>query len=104
MSRCLDTYDSSFNTGNKSLDVVLTEKKLLCDNKGIKFFCMADGKLLNGIKVSDIYSLFGNAIDNAIECLADVADEDYIKRIIALPTEELEIRDGQVYIDGIFAG
>ena len=76
MSRCLDTYDSSFNTGNKSLDVVLTEKKLLCDSKGIKFFCMADGKLLNGIKVSDIYSLFGNAIDNAIECLADLADED----------------------------
>lgn len=76
ISRCLDIYDSVFRTGNKTLDVVLTERKLICDSKDITFTCLAEGDLLNGMNAGDIYSVFGNAIDNAIECLDGTSDND----------------------------
>lgn len=76
ISRCLELYDSAYHTGNEVLDVVLTEKKILCDKLGIRFSCMADGKILTMMSSGDIYSLFGNAIDNAIECLKKVEDEE----------------------------
>lgn len=74
--RCLELYDSAYHTENEVLDVVLTEKKILCDKLGIRFSCMADGKILTMMSSGDIYSLFGNAIDNAIECLKKVEDEE----------------------------
>lgn len=94
ISRCLDVYDSIFRTGNKALDVVLTERKLICENKGIKFTCLAEGALLNRMNSGDIYSLFGNAIDNAIECLDTVDDEDkkYINVIVKRLNEMVRIQ------------
>lgn len=74
ISRCLELYDSAYHTENEVLDVVLTEKKILCDKLGIRFSCIADGKILAIMSSGDIYSLFGNAIDNAIECLKKVED------------------------------
>lgn len=76
ISRCLELYDSAYHTENEVLDVVFTEKKILCDKLGIRFSCMADGKILTMMNSGDIYSLFGNAIDNAIECLKKVEDEE----------------------------
>ena len=76
INRCLNIYDSVYHTDNETLDVVLTEKKMLCDNKKIQFSCIADGKLLNQLNASDIYSLFSNAIDNAIEYLDSIRNED----------------------------
>ena len=43
---------------------------------------MADGAALAGMDESDIYSLFGNLLDNAIEHVKDIADAD--KRFIRL--------------------
>ena len=74
-------YDRFAKTGNKALDVILSEKSLLCENYGIRFTYMADGALLGGMSPSDIASLFGNALDNAIEYLR-AADED--KRVMGL--------------------
>ena len=68
ISRCLELYDSVYHTENEVFRRVLTEKKILCDKSGIRFSCIADGKLLSMLNSSDL-SLFGNAIDNAIECL-----------------------------------
>lgn len=76
ISRCLELYDSAYHTENEVLDVVLTEKKILCDKLGIRFSCIADGKILTMMSSGDLYSLFGNAIDNAIECLKKVEDEE----------------------------
>lgn len=67
-------YDSSVNTGNESLDVVLKQKALLCERRHIQFDRMIDGACLSFMKPADIYGLFGNAIDNALEALDDVAD------------------------------
>lgn len=74
-------YDGIVHTGNDTLDLVLAEKCLVCQKHHIQFSCMADGKQIEFMKVSDIYSLFGNAMDNAIE--AELNEEED-KRIITL--------------------
>jgi hypothetical protein len=62
-------FNTSVKTGNKALDTVLSDRSLYCANHDITLSCMADGSKLSFIKDSDIFSLFGNAIDNAIDAL-----------------------------------
>ena len=45
-----------------------------CSKNRIKLTCVADGALLSSLHVTDICSIFGNALDNAIEYTAQVAD------------------------------
>lgn len=78
----VNAYDSSFHTGNIALDVVLTRESFNCGGKNISMTCIADGKRLEFISEADIYSLFGNILDNAIEAADKVPDPD--KRIISL--------------------
>lgn len=75
-------YDSLIKTGNETLDIILTEKSLICKNKGIVLTCMTDCKELTFIKNSDLYALFGNMMDNAIEALTYINEEE--KRCISL--------------------
>lgn len=65
-------YDSSINTGSEPLDVVLTSKSLYCQHNCIQLACIADGSCLSFIDVSDLYVLFGNLLDNAIEAALGV--------------------------------
>lgn len=74
-------YDTALNTGNKALDIVLMEKGLFCKNHDIQWSCMADGSKLDFMKLEDIYAIFGNALDNAIEAVLEL--EDAGKRIIS---------------------
>lgn len=74
LNHTISIYDTTAKTGNEALDVLLAEKLLLCENKSIHFDYMADGESLSVLKPSDIYSLFGNAIDNAIEAADKVED------------------------------
>ncbi|MCD7801428.1 MAG: GHKL domain-containing protein [Clostridiales bacterium] len=69
-------YDSIVETGNGVLDTVLTEKSLLCEQRGITLTCMADGACLSFMDAVDIYALFGNALDNAIEAVSALEDEE----------------------------
>ncbi|MFV0362561.1 MAG: ATP-binding protein [Suipraeoptans sp.] len=75
-------FGSAQNTGNQALDIVLMEKGLYCSNNGIQWSCMADGSKLNFIKTEDIYAIFGNALDNAIEEALSL--HDIKKRIITV--------------------
>lgn len=75
----IDNYDLVADTGNEALDVVISERAIFCKSRGIKLNYMADGKLLSFMSVADTYSLFANALDNAIEALAGVEDG---KRVI----------------------
>lgn len=75
-------YDAFAKTGNDSLDVILAEKGLYCEKFGIRFSYIVDGSRLDFISSTDICSLFGNALDNAIESVCRLADEE--KRIISM--------------------
>lgn len=75
-------YDTALKTGNKALDTVLMEKGLFCKNHGIQWSCMADGSKLEGIKLEDIYAIFGNALDNAIQAVMEIQDDE--KRVISV--------------------
>lgn len=61
-------YEAQNKTGNKVLDTLLTSKGMDCQQHGISFTCVADGSAFNFMEVMDICSIFGNALDNAIEC------------------------------------
>lgn len=80
IEKAVSLFDSTVKTGNDVLDTILTEKSLKCSSNDIKLICVADGKVLNFMKDEDIYSLFGNALDNAIE--ATLKCNDVEKRII----------------------
>lgn len=60
-------YDANRNTGNEVLDVVLTEKTLLCESRDIRLNAVADGSCLTHLEASDLYALFANMLDHAIE-------------------------------------
>ncbi|WP_455506380.1 glycoside hydrolase family 3 N-terminal domain-containing protein [Gemmiger formicilis] len=78
----MDNLNLRYLTGNKALDITLTQKSALCGQAGIQLVCSADGSCLEDMKHYHIYSLLGNALDNAIECLTQVNDAS--KRVITL--------------------
>ena len=67
ISRDIFFMDSRTKSGNDTLDIILTEKKMLCYQFGIEFNSMVDGSKLSFIDTYDIFSLFGNSLTNAIE-------------------------------------
>ncbi|CUQ52397.1 MULTISPECIES: ATP-binding protein [Hungatella] len=73
-------YEAENKTGNSVLDTILTNKSEKCINMGISLITVADGTLLNQIHVMDICTIFGNALDNAIEYEAQVTTAE--KRLI----------------------
>ena len=60
-------YDSIVNTNNEVLDVVLSSFSLRCHQNNINLTYMVDGRNLNFMEEWDIYSLFGNMLENAFE-------------------------------------
>ncbi len=82
LEESVDIYDTSLQTENEALNVVLREKGLLCQENGIQWTCMVDGSLLDFMKTVDLYTLFGNALDNAIEACSKLKDPE--KKIISV--------------------
>lgn len=82
LEESVNVYDSIIKTDHEALDVILTEKSFKCLSNNIVLNCIADGKILNFMKSSDVYALFGNALDNAIEAVIKLHDK--AKRVIGL--------------------
>ena len=82
----ISVYDSNVKTGNDALDVILTEKRLIANYKQIELSCIADGKLLVFMNESDIYSLFGNLLDNAMEAVSKLHEEN---RVVGLSVKRV---------------
>lgn len=72
----IQRYEYTFHTGNAALDSVLSEKSLYCSANHILLTTMLDASLLAPIEKSDIYSIFGNALDNAIQAVMAEAPEN----------------------------
>ena len=81
MKESIMIYDSNVKSGNDTIDLILTEKSLICQRDNIKFSYIIDGAMLDFIEVADLYVLFGNALDNAIESVEKEPEE---QRIISL--------------------
>ena len=75
LENIIKIYDSAVNTGNDSLNLILNEKSLICRKMDISLKCFADCSKLDFISDVDIYSLFGNAIDNALEAVINIDDK-----------------------------
>lgn len=109
IEKTVDVYDSAVNTCNTTLDVLLNEKSRLCLDKGIGFTCLADASGLEGMAAADLYALFGNAMDNAIEAVSQLsnASKKYIsltiRRMGDLTTVILQnyTSDKLTFVDGL---
>ena len=82
MEEEISAFESLNKTGNQVLDTILAAKIFHCRRKKIQISCVADGKLLDFMHVTDICSIFGNALDNAIESVILLPEEE--KRLIHL--------------------
>lgn len=85
IAAAVDTYEHIYHTGNDALDVVLAAKARLCGEQGIQFDCMAEGSLLSFWDEADVYTFFGNILDNAVEAASRLSDRQ--KRVISLHVE-----------------
>lgn len=70
----LGHYESFSNTGNSILDAVLNDKLAKCASENIRLLLMIDSAGISFLEPVDIVSIFGNALDNAIESAANGRD------------------------------
>lgn len=88
LNEIVNIYDNFYQTGNDALNTILTDKSLLCSKNNIQLTCMIDENALSFMKEVDIYCLFGNLLDNAIEASSKLkSEEKTISLNIALKNE-----------------
>lgn len=86
MEEELQGYRPDQETGNAILNTLITGKTPIMRNLRIQFTCVSDGKLLDFLHVTDLCTIFGNALDNAIEHTAMIRNPE--KRLIHLSVSE----------------
>ena len=101
ISREVGVYDSVVKSGNDALDTILTEKSLYCEKHGITLSCIADGAALDFVEPTDLYSFFGNALDNAIEPVERLDDPE--RRSIGLVVRRCGDM-ASIYVENYFDG
>ncbi len=67
LRREISPYETIQATGNRVMDVLLAERIQECQEKHIRFIPFISGKELSVFHTIDLCTLFGNAMDNAIE-------------------------------------
>lgn len=89
----IDIYDATFTTDSEALNVILKEKSLICKKQSIRLACIVDSSKFGFISDIDLYALFGNLLDNAIEAVKAL-DED--RRTVGL---SVRVQNGIVRIN-----
>lgn len=70
----INGYTMLYDTGNSVVDTILTNKGHYCKERDINLSCVVQGDVLSFISAMDICSIFGNALDNAIESVEKLSD------------------------------
>lgn len=71
----LSIYDAFHDTGNDTLDIVLSDYDMKCRRNGIELLLFIDGKKLNFLQKLDVVTIFGNALENSIEAVMKLPPE-----------------------------
>lgn len=82
----LNEHKLIHETGNKVFDTIFAAKVFRAQKAKIRITCVADGKLLDFLSVTDICTVFGNALDNAIESVITINEPE--KRLIHVSVSE----------------
>lgn len=77
----MEGYVQLATTSCPALDLVLQEKSIAFANEKIRFTCFMDASPINYIPKESLYSLFENAISNAVEAVRGLEES---KRIISM--------------------
>lgn len=72
----ISAFAQQRRTGSSVLDTLLAAKGAYAVEHGVQLNVVADGALLKFMSVIDLTSIFGNALDNAIESSMRVSDPD----------------------------
>ncbi|MCP1639985.1 hypothetical protein J2T50_001695 [Streptococcus gallinaceus] len=87
----IQQHDQVLNLENEALNTLLTQKQEYCQLHAIRFSHMIDSQILDFISTIDLYTILGNAIDNAIECVQEYPDSQ-LRQI------SLEIKPHQQFV------
>lgn len=77
----VENSETFFNTGNIALDAILNSKKALAISKNIKFDANLQIPENLWIDAVDICTIFGNALDNAVEACDRVNDREKLIKV-----------------------
>lgn len=81
LNKEINGYKNLFNSGNVILDIILNEKKSICDKNNIELDCDVNFSKCDFIEMVDICSIFSNILDNAIEASNKILDKNIKKHI-----------------------
>lgn len=94
-------YDRAVHTGSEVIDVLLADKGLSCEKEGVRLSCMVDGAKFSFMTSADLYSLFGNIVDNAVTAAAALPERD--RRVVSITSS---VSAGMLFLheENYFAG
>lgn len=72
----LDSYERAVKTGNETLDIVLAQKRGICQEKGVRAVFYADARHLSFLPSFALCAIFGNILDNAIEATEHLPESE----------------------------
>ncbi len=82
MESGIEGFAMEHQTGNAVLDTILNSKQMYCVQHQINLNVVADGEKLDFMDAMSLCSIFGNALDNAIESVELIPEQE--KRLIRL--------------------
>lgn len=97
----LNSWKAIISTENMILDIIINDKKKICDKNNINFEVDINFSKCDFIDMIDICSIFSNLIDNAIEACLKVKDKErviilkgtIVNKFFALKCENNKLND-----------
>ncbi|MGX8706336.1 MAG: ATP-binding protein [bacterium] len=109
LNRSIAAYDRPADSGNEVLDVLLAEKHGICQQRNILLTCSLGHTDFSFVEELDLYSLFQNALSNAINAVSALPED--AERFISLSANrdgnmltihmENPCQAGIVFVDGL---